>query len=214
MGKLIDLTGQRFGRLVVIERAKNQKNGHARWVCRCDCGKTITTNGYDLRSGHTRSCGCIYIETLKKRSITHGLRKTKLYSVWGSMKDRCNHPSDKSFPRYGGRGITVCEEWRNDFLTFYDWAISHGYQDGLSIDRIDNDGPYSPENCQWVTATVQNNNKRSNRRITFLGKTHTIAEWAKAVNIPWSTLRRRLRVGWTIERALTTPVRPYRKKQK
>ncbi len=126
MGKLIDLTGQRFGRLVVIERAKNGKNRGARWICRCDCGNIKTIYGYNLRSGCSRSCGCLQKELVRANLTTHGMCKSKLYRVWCSMIGRCYRPAVRDFPIYGGRGITICEEWRHDFQAFYDWAMSIG----------------------------------------------------------------------------------------
>jgi len=170
MGKLIDLTGQRFGRLVVLERARAARHGEsAKWLCHCDCGKEKIVSGKLLRRGDTRSCGCLHSEELREMSITHGLSKTRLYCVWSSMKDRCYRPACKSYPNYGGRGITVCPEWLHDFAAFRDWAMSHGYDESVpcgtcTLDRIDNDKGYSPENCRFVSMKVQNNNRRPRRK--------------------------------------------------
>ncbi len=214
MGKVIDLTGQRFGRLVVIERAENDKRGRARWVCRCDCGEQKTISGHNLRNGRARSCGCLQKEVTAQRGKMHGQDGKRLYDIWFHMKSRCYNPKIADFKNYGGRGITVCEEWRHDVQAFYDWAMSHGYRDSLTLDRIDNNGPYGPENCRWTTRTKQANNTRANRKLTLRGETQTVSEWAAILNISHSTIRRRLHLGWSVERALTTPVRPRRKKQK
>lgn len=163
MSKRIDLYGKRFGRLTVIERGKNSNNGHACWICQCDCGKEVIVNSSDLRSGKQISCGCYNRERFIKeqRQIKHGLRKHKLYGVWRSMKERCTLKTHAVYKDYGGRGIGICEEWKNDFKKFYDWAIQNGYNEGLTIDRIDNNKGYYPENCRWVTMKIQNTNKRN-----------------------------------------------------
>lgn len=207
MGVFIDLTGMRFGRWLVIERASNPKGTRAVWLCKCDCGNTNIVTGKDLRSGRTKSCGCLRVK--------HGCEKTKLYNVWHNMKSRCYNPTSAPFKDYGGRGITVCEEWRNDFIPFRDWSFSNGYAEGLSLDRIDNDGPYSPENCRWVSMKEQCNNRRNNHFLNYNGETHTLASWAELKGMSPATLRRRIFVhGWSIEKALNTPVRKWNFKNK
>lgn len=163
MGKLIDLTGQRFGRLTVIERAGSDNFGEATWICKCDCGVKKEIRGKDLRSGHTRSCGCLCIEASITRETKHGGKGTRLYNVWKTMKDRCHNQNSKNFEDYGGRGITVCDEWKHDFAAFRDWALANGYAEGLTIDRKDNDKGYSPENCRWATYSQQRKNQRPRR---------------------------------------------------
>lgn len=167
MGKLIDLTGQRFGQLTVLERAENGNHKQPRWKCRCDCGKETIVFGHLLRNGNTKSCGCFSRElhgTLMKRSnLRHGDcsgAETRLYRIWGGMKNRCYNSHQINYKHYGGRGIAVCEEWLHDFTAFRDWAMSHGYRDDLTIDRIDNDKGYSPDNCRWVTMSEQRKNQR------------------------------------------------------
>lgn len=160
MGKLIDLTGQRFGRLVVAGRANNDNQGKPQWQCQCDCGQFVIVRGEKLRYGLTQSCGCLHNEQLGERRLTHGGRRTRLYTIWNDMKQRCYNVRATNYKNYGGRGIRVCAEWRDDFGAFQQWALSHGYADDLSIDRIDNDKGYAPDNCRWATDYEQAHNKR------------------------------------------------------
>ena len=137
-----------------------------------------------------------------KNHFVHGKRHTRLYGIWSNMKTRCFNHNDPHFERWGGRGITVCDEWKNDFKSFYDWAMSHGYRDDLTIDRIDNDGNYCPENCRWVSHEEQNRNKRNVRLITHKGKTQTIGQWTKELNLGKETIRERLKRGWSETEAI------------
>lgn len=204
MGKFIDLTGQKFGRLTALRRVEN-KSKHTMWLCRCDCGNEVAVDGGNLRKGLTKSCGCYNRELASKRVKTHGLSHTPLHEVWKTMKSRCLNSHTAAYRNYGAEGKTVCEEWLNDFQAFYNWAIANGYKEGLTIDRENNDKGYSPENCRWVTMKKQNNNKRNNHLITYNGKTQTIAEWADEIGIKYFTLYMRInRYHWTIEKALTT----------
>lgn len=199
MAKLIDLTGQRFGRLTVIERAGAKPT---RWLCECECGRKIEINAYSLNSGRTTSCGCFARECSAERKKTHGNAYTRLYNIWCCMKQRCLNPNHISYCNYGGRGITVCAEWLHRFQSFYDWAMANGYRDDLSIDRIDNDKGYSPDNCRWATIKEQHNNTRANRKIFFAGRTMTMAEWREELQISKGTVDARRALGWTPEEAL------------
>lgn len=169
MSKLKDLTGQRFGRLIVTKRAGSDKWRRATWECQCDCGEVRVEYSNNLLMGRVKSCGCLRSEKNLQNSITHGKRKSRLYHVWSDMKNRCYNSKIHNYHRYGGRGITVCDEWRNDFGKFYEWAIGNGYDENApygqcTLDRIDNDKGYSPDNCRWVDVKTQNNNKTNNRK--------------------------------------------------
>lgn len=209
--KALNLVNQKFGRLVVIKKS-HRKNNKVMWECLCDCGKITYVSTYYLTSGKIRSCGCLHKEQLLARSTTHNQRHTRLYFIWKGLRQRCNNPNHKQYKDYGGRGIKVCDEWDNHFEAFYEWAMANGYDKNAkkfecTIDRIDNDKGYSPNNCRWVNRVIQNNNTRANHRVAYNGETHTIAEWARIVDIPYKSLLNRINsYKWSIEKALTTPV--------
>ena len=210
MDKFINLTGQQFGRLTVIKRVENDKNRGTQWLCQCNCqNKTKKIiRGSSLRNGQTQSCGCLHTEMLVNRNKTHNLSKSRLYKILYAMKNRCYYPKDKCYNCYGGRGITVCDEWLHDFQAFYDWAMAHGYNESLTIDRIDTNGNYEPSNCRWITNKEQQYNKSNNHLITYNGETKTAKQWSIELGIEYGTLLSRLnRSHWSIEKAFTTPVK-------
>ena len=198
-----DLTKMKFGRLTVLERV-SKMGEHAKYRCKCDCGTTIIVEGGNLVTGATKSCGCIRSEMVTASSTKHGGRKTKLYKVWRNMLNRCNNPKNKEYHCYGGRGIKVCPEWATDFSAFRDWALSNGYHESLTIERIDVNAGYFPENCMWADRYIQSRNRTNNRKISFQGRTMILVDWAKETGFSESTIRRRLNRGWSVERALTT----------
>lgn len=203
MGKCIDMTGQKFGRLTVIGRTENyitpKGTKFSQWICKCECGNTCTAKVSDLKYGKTKSCGCLHNELARQRRTKHSLSGTKLYMIWKAMKQRCSNLNNKDYPNYGGRGIKVCDEWRNSFESFYSWAMSNGYSEELSIDRIDVNGNYEPNNCRWANATMQQNNKRNNRILEYKGETHTIAEWSRILHISRDVINKRIAKGDSIE---------------
>lgn len=179
--KFIDLTNKKFGRLTVINRAKD-RGKQTCWLCECDCGKRTIVRSGNLKNGHTNSCGCLLKEQCKKtgKKTKHGLSYTKLYYKWNSMKDRCYNIKNKRYYDYGGRGIKICEDWLKDFLSFFNWALENGYKDNLTIDRIDVNGNYCPENCRWATAKEQANNRRP-FRAKYISYDKNRKKWAVVV---------------------------------
>jgi len=168
MARYIDLTGKKFGRLTAIKKVESitKNKGRATWLCQCECGNTKKVLGQNLRNEHVRSCGCLLSESSAKRSHKHGYYGTRIYQTYIDMVRRCHNPKEPWFKSYGAKGLTVCEEWRNDPKTFFDWAKNNGYNDDLSIDRIDGTKGYSPENCRWANFTIQNYNKPLSSRNT------------------------------------------------
>lgn len=201
-----NLTGQKFGRALVLKRVEN-KGIRVAYLCKCDCGNEFIALAHHLKGGGTKSCGCLRTELSKTRGkkllTKHGKCKTRLYQIWASIKERCFCKTHRAFKDYGERGITICDEWANDFLVFEKWAHANGYSDNLTIDRIDVNGDYCPKNCRWATRQEQQNNRRACRYIEYNGKTKTIADWARYLNIPYGTLYNRIYKGWPIEAAFS-----------
>lgn len=192
MGKLIDMTGERFGKLTVLERSPDVGNGKkpcVKWVCKCDCGNIVVASGSGLRSGHHKTCG----RCRKTHPEDH-----RLYECWFNMKRRCKEPTNKRWSCYGGKGIKICSEW-NDFEVFKKWAIENGYQDDLTIDRIDNNGDYCPSNCRWTDRYTQQNNTSRNRYVQVYGETMTMAQAARKLGVTYSAIQHRVQRGMPLE---------------
>lgn len=185
------IIGKRFGQLTVLEFCYLDARRQSHWLCECDCGNKTVVQRANLTSGGTLSCGCHRRENVIRRSTTHGESNTPLYYVWHSMHQRCNNTNHKFYPRYGGRGIKVCDEW-GDFEPFRDWALDSGYESGLTLDRECNDSGYYPENCRWVPQQTQVNNRSITRFVTYNGDTRTIAEWARLLHVSYNTLLTRI----------------------
>lgn len=205
-----DFVGKKFGKLTVLklDSTKQKYKGEKKegliyfWLCQCECGNTKIMRTEYL--GRTKSCGCLNKEKPPKR--THGMSKTKIYSCWKNMRRRCYEFENKRYKTYGGRGIKVCEEWQ-EFKPFYDWAMSNGYQEGLTIERIDVNGNYEPSNCTWITMKQQGYNTTRTHFLTYNDKTQSVAEWAVETGLTYSTLQHRLQRGWDIAKLLSTPQR-------
>lgn len=200
-GKPIDISGKRFGRLKAVFIDYYDKHRNAVWLCECDCGNLVAVMGSLLRNGTTQSCGCLQRERTSKANRKHGGSETRLYRIYHHIKERCHSPSCKQYPLYGGRGIRMCEPWRADFEAFSQWAYENGYSEtayawDCTIDRIDPNGDYSPQNCRWANMTQQANNKRTNVLVTVNGITKTIAEWGRETGQPSSRLYARKARGW------------------
>lgn len=204
MSKLKDLTGKKFGRLTVLYRLYNyHKRDSVYWICMCDCGNLVEVSGANLKKNNTKSCGCFQKETAAKRFTKHNKSNTRLYKTYNEMKSRCYNKNDKDYQYYGGRGIAVCDEWLDDFMNFYNWAMDNDYLDDLTIDRIDVDSDYSPDNCRWVDMKTQNRNTRRNRMIVINGETHCLSEWCEILNLDYNKINSRINtLGWSIKKAL------------
>lgn len=206
MAQVVDMTGHKVGSLTVLSRA--DVSGLAHWVCRCVCGSTKIVSGSRLRQGKTISCGCIARQRLRERNFKHGNavpgKESREYSSWVSMRSRCKNKKDPYYHRYGGRGIVVCDRW-DSFAAFL--SDMGPRPEGCTLDRIDPRGDYTPDNCAWATAKAQSRNKEGTRRLTILGETRPLLEWAERNGIPKSAVEKRLKYGWTPHDAVTRPRR-------
>lgn len=201
--------GQKFNRLTVIGIVRDRdvsSRSRIRWKLRCDCGKEIVTTPFLVASGDQKSCGCLSAELARNRMTKHGESHTRLFNIWANMRDRCNNAKNKRYDRYGGRGISVCKEWENDYISFANWARENGYKDDLTIDRIDVNGNYEPSNCRWANMKTQQRNRSNNHMVTIDGETKALAEWCEIYgnNLPLVS-NRISNMGWDEETAIKTP---------
>lgn len=189
------------GLTMISERYVKDKRGWA--LFRCECGNEKEIRIDRVTSGNTKYCGCHMGKHHGKANYKHGICHTRIYNIWEKIKQRCNDPNCREFPRYGGRGIRMCDEWK-DPKVFYDWSMANGYKDNLTIDRIDFNGNYEPSNCRWATPKEQANNKRNNIYITLDGRTQTLMQWCEEMKQPYPRIQARLYRGWSYEKALYT----------
>ena len=201
MSGFTDLTGQKFGKLTVLKRVENDKRRRIQWLCECECGNKAVVRGDRLRSGNTKSCGCLRGKRIKGK-FTGRVSGTRLYRIFNAMKNRCYDKNHKSYKEYGGKGIKICDEWLNDYSLFFNWAMNNGYNDTLTIDRIDNDLGYMQTNCRWVSMKEQNRNKSNCHFLTYMNETHCLTEWAEILNIPVHKITVGLKKGMTITEIL------------
>lgn len=199
--KQIDYTGKRFGRLLVLGIHHHSATRHTYVTCKCDCGKTTIVRASCLVQGVTRSCGCLEQELKTKNSTKHGMFGTRIYVIWSGMKRRCYDPKVEQYKNYGGRGISYCKEWE-DFKNFYEWAKNNGYREDLTIDRIDTNGNYEPNNCRWIPQKEQHRNTRSNKILEYKGERHCASKWAEILGLNYNTLLTHLRNGMSVKDAL------------
>ena len=203
--RYIDLSGLKYNRLTALNYL-----GNAKWFCLCDCGKNVVVDAWKLKSGHTKSCGCLASELTTSRNTKHGLSRTfsSEYHIWKTMRSRCNNPRNQRFQLYGARGIKVCERWNNFGNFLHDMGLK---PPNLTLERKDNNGPYSPSNCIWATKKQQCRNKRNNVLLTLRDETLTVAEWTERLHFKPMVIFNRIRYGWTTEKILTTPLQRSRK---
>lgn len=212
MSKAIDLTGKTFSRLTVLYRNGSNEKGQAMWTCVCTCGNTVNASGIRLRNGNIKSCGCLKHEPY---AATHHMSKTRLYSIWVNMRNRCNRESMERYKDYGARGINVCDEWDGSFEIFRDWALQNGYSDELTIERKDFNKGYCPENCCWVTKLEQASNRRSCVEIEYLGKVQNLTQWCSELGLNYKRIHNRMRrLGMTFEEAISKPVQENKRNKK
>lgn len=200
MARMIDISGKKYNRLTAIKPIGRRKSGNYIWLCKCECGKFCEVEGSLLRSGKQLSCGCYISERITKMNTKHNGFGTRLYEIWRQMHRRCYGEFQQSYKDYGGRGISVCDEW-HDFSVFREWAYKNGYSETLTIDRIDVNGNYKPSNCRWATMKQQANNRRSNHTIKYIGVSHTISEWADILGVNQTTLWKKLQMNnWDLSK--------------
>jgi hypothetical protein len=203
--KLNDITGKKFGRLTVIEQGDSNGRKGVYWNCICECGNKCTVHARALVSGHTKSCGCYNLDRISQPR-THGLSHTNEHAIWKAMRQRCYNKKASNYYRYGGRGITICQEWGN-FENFYKWCSESGYKNGMTIDRIDNNDNYSPQNCRWADKITQGNNKSNNKKILYRGEMLSLSQMGRIKGIDRRTIAYRVNRGWDAEQIVNTPAK-------
>ncbi|WP_195245019.1 hypothetical protein [Clostridium celatum] len=205
--KAIDRIGQVYGKLTITGLIYNEKAKRNYALCKCECGNEKVVSISNLIKGATTSCGCYRNQRIKETCEKHGMYKTRLNKEYRGLKQRCYNSKNSRYKYYGGKNIKICDEWlgKDGFINFMNWSLENGYNDELTLDRIDVDSDYSPDNCRWVTMRIQCNNRTTSHFETFNGETKTVAEWADKVGIKASIIYKRLKRGWSIEKALTTP---------
>jgi hypothetical protein len=210
MSKPINMIGEKYGKLTVISLCTEKTSGGRRlWLCQCECGNYKKATRSHLQNGNTTSCGCVRKakdKKLGKKLHRHGLYGKRIYTIWQQMKDRCYNKNNKDYTRYGGRGITVCDEWKTDAKAFSDWANANGYSDNLTLDRIDVNGNYEPSNCRWATIKQQDRNRTNTIYITFNGETKPLAEWCEIRGIRYGTAQKRYYQGHSPEIVLSKEI--------
>ena len=213
---LPNLEGERYGKLIAVKELEI-RNGQRFYLFRCECGNVIEHMIKEARRGKLKSCGCGQFTQAGIANTTHGMSNTRIHGIWNKMKARCLNTRNKSYKYYGGRGISICDEWLSEdkgFVNFYEWSMKNGYTDELSIDRIDNDGNYEPSNCRWTTAKVQNNNTRANKIFVYKGEPLTLAQWDDRYDLTYDSLWKRVhKYGYSIEKALTYKTHRISKKE-
>lgn len=207
-----DLTGLRFERWTVVERLPNSATGQARWLVRCDCGNESVSLSQALTRGGSKSCGCLQRELSAKRWTKHGNTNCPEWQILRGAISRCHNPRAHAYQNYGGRCIVVCERWRESLENFIDDMGKR--PDGMTLDRIDTNGPYSKENCRWAPMEVQQNNRRDNRVLEYMGRKQTMSQWSRELGLLVTTIAQRLERGWPVERALGENVRTKRTARK
>jgi hypothetical protein len=198
MAKHIDLTNKKFGRWLVLKYI-----GNSNWLCQCECGTTSKVRTSELKNGNSRSCGCLHKEIVSKTSKKNRVYKkeyNRLRQIFGNMKQRCYDKNSINFKNYGAKGIKICNEWLENPLSFCEWAINNGYTNTLTIDRINVNQNYTPDNCRWVSQKIQQNNRTNNHLIVYKGIIHSMSEWSDILKINYNTLKSRIRYGWSLER--------------
>lgn len=209
MPPLIDLTGHQFGRLTVLERTYKKNSRGPYWLCKCSCGNTTIVRSSSLKDGTTQSCGCYNTELCSKINLVHGMSRTPEYRAWTNIIQRCFNPNHPSFKDYGARGITVCKEWKNSFMAFFN-DMGKRPSPKLTIERVDNHKGYFSENCIWASRKKQSNNNRRNHLITINGWSLNITQWAKHVGVKAQAIHTRLHLGWTPEKSIFCPIKPHK----